>query len=218
MAEVDIGTPQTPSFPYPHGASSRSWEQQSFPSHQAGSERQNPAFWRPPHPPFSQPYASEMKPPDSSAAASLHTSPNFPYEPREHQGFAPVRSMSLGNVEGLSQQFQYQQLNAQAQYQQPYHYPPPIDTSTSNMSVSDASSSATSAPVIHSGGSQYGYHHSPWSAYHAQTPTTVAAPVHGGYGGQWYPEPSPLGRGDEHYPNAPAYTGHHFYPGSTSAS
>ncbi|KAF1991616.1 hypothetical protein K402DRAFT_416901 [Aulographum hederae CBS 113979] len=213
-----VATPHTPSFTFP-GQTPSQWQQSVY-SHPAATEggqaNSSPAYWRQPQYPPSQ-FPAEMDHPEvpMSAVGPVTHSPNFPYDAsRGHQFGNPVRSMSLGNIEGLTQHFNSQHLTPQ-QYYQSYQYSSPLQAVTTAPSIASGPSSSTPSSMVNS--SQQAYSYAPqWAAYQPPGPPGATSHGHEGFSGPWYPDPASLGRVDEDHTIHQPYPGQ-YYTGTTTA-
>ncbi|KAF1941951.1 hypothetical protein EJ02DRAFT_185427 [Clathrospora elynae] len=195
---------QQPPYPYPHPIETQWLPTNSFlPSSTVGespSWRQSPST-------ANSTYGSESNVSGGHTPAAMSTSSTMSYGHQDgHWGQQPpfqppTRSMSYGNIEGISHQYPGQGLGIQHDYPRrtsPYPYPTTIDTNTSTIHATTLGGGSTSAPLSAPIVPNHSYYPPTWTSYDGVPNHGPPMPVSGrSMSAQWYAEPGHLDRVQE---------------------
>lgn len=199
---------QAPSYPYPHPIDTQ-WPPTStfLPSSTVGeSPQSSTSYWRQSPTTANSTFGSESNVSGDHTPAAMSTSSTMSYGHQEnHWGpqppfQPPARSMSYGNIEGLSQPYPGQGLGIHHDYPRrtsPYPYPSSIDTNASAIHATTLGSS-TSAPLSAPIMPNHSYYPPTWNSYDHQSQQGPPMPMPGrSMSAQWYAEPGHLDRVQE---------------------
>lgn len=223
-SHTDGGGPlQHPTFTYAHQIDSQWAPPSYFPQSSAAEDSPSGGYhWKASPSTAPSTYGSDSNMSGGQTPATMSTTSNMSYGPHhDGQGWAPpTRSMSYGNIEGLSQHFPNQHLATQHDYRgrsSPYSYPSQIETPGPMHGTSHPESAGPlSAPIVHST-PNYGYPPAAWNPY-AMHGTSNEIPGQQGRSmtGHYFTEPTALGQVEEEtVPPMQQYHGlPHFYSGS----
>jgi hypothetical protein len=226
---IDPVPVQQPSYPYPHPIDTQWPPATSFlPSSTIGeSPSSSTSYWRQSPSTANSAYGSESNVSGGHTPAAMSTSSTMSYgHPDSHAWGAqppfqpPTRSMSYGNIEGLSQPYPGHGLGIQhhdfSRRTSPYPYPTSIDTNPSTLhttTVGGSTSAPLSAPIMPNQ-----YYPPAWNTYEGVQGQGPPMQVSGrSMSVQWFAEPGHLDRVQEESAPPVEYVQHgmpHFYSGA----
>ncbi|KAF2839755.1 hypothetical protein M501DRAFT_932757 [Patellaria atrata CBS 101060] len=189
-------------YPFPAPLDHQSWAQAQL-NHPTSAPRESPenmsptGYWSPNQPVTSHSFSNMSKQAVIQPASALNANQIFSFaHPGEAHGWMPpTRSMSYGQVEGLSHSYPMHHPNPELVRSRPSPFPhtPALDTSSSSVTTLASlgqPSGALSAPAGASVISPYDYQ-SGWVPYGGQSQSShipTQSPM--SFGSQWYPDPS----------------------------
>lgn len=200
---------QHPSYPYPHPIDTQWPPATTFlpSSTVAESPSSSTSYWRQSPSTANSTYGSESNVSGGHTPAAMSTSSTMSYGHGDGHPWGaqppfqpPARSMSYGNIEGLSQPYPGQGLGIQqhdfSRRTSPYPYPTTIDTSAATTHATTAGSSTAaplSAPIVPNQ-----YYSPAWNQYDGVQNQGPPMQMPGrSMSVQWYSEPGQLDRVQE---------------------
>lgn len=200
---------QQSSYPYPHPIDTQWPPATTFlPSSTiAESPSSSTSYWRQSPSTANSAYGSESNVSGGHTPAAMSTSSTMSYGHTDHHPWSaqsqfqpPARSMSYGNIEGLSQPYPGQGLGIQhpdfARRNSPYPYPTSIDTTSAAIhatTMGGSTSAPLSAPIVPNQ-----YYPPTWNTYEGVQSQGPPMQLPGrSMSVQWYSEPGHLDRVQE---------------------
>jgi hypothetical protein len=199
---------QHPSYPYPHPIDTQWPPAATFLPSSTISESpsSSTSYWRQSPSTANSAYGSESNVSGAHTPAAMSTSSTMSFNHPDNHPWGPqppfqppTRSMSYGNIEGLSQPYPGQGLGIQhhdfPRRTSPYPYPTSIDTNPSAIHATTIghSSAPLSAPVVPNH-----YYPSPWNTYEGVQNQGPPMQIPGrSMSVQWYSESGHLDRVQE---------------------
>ncbi|KAJ8112492.1 hypothetical protein OPT61_g5152 [Boeremia exigua] len=182
----------------------------------AESPNSNAGYWRQSPSTANSVYGSESGVSGVRTPATMSTSSTMSYGHPESHAWGqhsfqqpPTRSMSYGNIEGMSQQYASHGLGIQQDFGRrtsPYPYPTTIDTSQPTLhttTIGGSTSGPLSAPVLQS----HQFYPPAWNSYEHNQVSPMQMPGRS-MSAQWYAEPGHLDQVQEESGPPMAYSQH----------